>query len=220
MFRSLALSLALLPISAFAQTAAPAAETPAAEAAPASVQAAPRVALNTSHGRIIIELDPVKAPKSTENFLQYARDGFYAGTVFHRVIDNFMVQGGGFTADLQLKPTRAAIPNEGNNGLSNLRGTVAMARTNDPHSATSQFFINVVDNPRLDFVSEQDGLWGYAVFGKVVEGMETVDRIRALPTGGRGPLPRDVPQENVVIESAEILPAAEAPAAPAPASQG
>jgi peptidyl-prolyl cis-trans isomerase A (cyclophilin A) len=199
---TLALVLAFAPLTLRAQDAAPAPEAPAAAEATAE---APRVALTTNLGRIVIELDPVKAPKSSENFLQYVRDGFYAGTVFHRVIDGFMVQGGGFTADLQLKPTRAAIPNEANNGLSNMRGTVAMARTNEPHSATSQFFINVVDNQRLDFVSEQAGLWGYAVFGKVVEGMEVVDKIRALPTGGQGPLPRDVPTEPVVIESAELL---------------
>lgn len=207
MLRSLALTLAFLPFASIAQDSAPAAPAPAAEqpAAPA-----PRVALTTNLGRIVIELDPVKAPKSSENFLQYVRDGFYAGTVFHRVIPGFMAQGGGFTADLQLKPTRAAIPNEANNGLSNLRGTVAMARTNDPHSATAQFFINVVDNQRLDFVSEQDGLWGYAVFGKVVEGMEVVDRIVAIPTGGQGPLPSAVPMEPVIIESAELL--AEIPA--------
>ena len=213
MLRSLALTLAFLPFSSFAQETAP---SPAPAPAPAPtteqpVAPAPRVALNTTLGRIVIELDPVKAPKSSENFLQYVRDGFYAGTVFHRVIPGFMAQGGGFTADLQLKPTRAAIPNEGNNGLSNLRGTVAMARTNDPHSATAQFFVNVVDNQRLDFVSEQDGLWGYAVFGKVVEGMEVIDKIIAIPTGGQGPLPRDVPLEPVLIESAEIV--AEAPAA-------
>lgn len=207
MLRSLALTLAFLPFASFAQDTAPGA--PAAPApAPATEQPAapaPRVALNTNLGRIVIELDAAKAPKSAENFLQYVRDGFYAGTVFHRVIPGFMAQGGGFTADLQLKPTRAAIPNEANNGLSNLRGTVAMARTNDPHSATAQFFINVVDNQRLDFVSEQDGLWGYAVFGKVIEGMEVVDRIVTIPTGGQGPLPSAVPMEPVVIESAELL---------------
>lgn len=201
MLRSLALTLAFAPFAVLAQDAAPA----TAPASPAEAPAAPRVALNTNLGRIVIELDVAKAPKSAENYLQYVRDGFYAGTVFHRVIPGFMVQGGGFTADLQLKPTRAAVPNEANNGLSNLRGTVAMARTNEPHSATSQFFVNVVDNQRLDFVSEQNGLWGYAVFGKVVEGMDVVDKIAALPTGGQGPLPRDVPTEPVVIESAELL---------------
>lgn len=202
MLRSLAFALALLPFAASAQDAAP---TDAAPTAAAEVVANPRVALTTNLGRIVIELDPVRAPKSAENFLQYVRDGFYAGTVFHRVIDGFMVQGGGFTADLQIKPTRAPIPNEANNGVSNLRGTVAMARTNEPHSATSQFFVNVVDNQRLDFVAEQNGLWGYAVFGTVVEGMDVIDRIRAIPTGGQGPLPRDVPTEPVLIESAELL---------------
>lgn len=202
MLRSLAFALALLPFAASAQETTP--ETAPAEAA-TEVVANPRVALTTNLGRIVIELDPVRAPRSSENFLQYVRDGFYAGTVFHRVIDGFMVQGGGFTSDLQLKPTRAPIPNEANNGVSNLRGTVAMARTNEPHSATSQFFVNVVDNQRLDFVAEQNGLWGYAVFGTVIEGMDVIDRIRALPTGGQGPLPRDVPTEPVVIESAELL---------------
>jgi peptidyl-prolyl cis-trans isomerase A (cyclophilin A) len=204
MLRSLALTLAFAPFAVLAQDAAPAAAPATPAEAPA---AAPRVALNTNLGRIVIELDAAKAPKSAENYLQYVRDGFYAGTVFHRVIPGFMAQAGGFTADLQLKPTRAAIPNEANNGLSNMRGTVAMARTNEPHSATSQFFVNVVDNQRLDFVSEQNGLWGYAVFGKVVEGMDVIDKIAALPTGGQGPLPRDVPTEPVVIESAELLPA-------------
>jgi cyclophilin family peptidyl-prolyl cis-trans isomerase len=207
MLRSLALTLAFAPFAALAQDAAPAPAPAAPAAEEVAPAAAPRVALNTNLGRIVIELDAAKAPKSAESYLQYVRDGFYSGTVFHRVIPGFMVQGGGFTADLQLKPTRAAVPNEANNGLSNLRGTVAMARTNEPHSATSQFFVNVVDNQRLDFVSEQDGLWGYAVFGKVIEGMDVVDKIAALPTGGQGPLPRDVPTEPVVIESAELLPA-------------
>jgi len=179
--------------------------------------AGPRVALHTNLGDLVIELDPAKAPVSVENFLQYVRDGHYNGTIFHRVIDNFMAQGGGFTADLQQKPTRAPIKNEANNGLSNLRGTVAMARTTDPHSAAAQFFINVVDNPRLDFVSEQNGFtWGYTVFGKVVEGLETVDKIRAAETGPQGPFARDVPKTAITIESAEILPAA-APAEAAPA---
>ena len=209
----------VLPTLGLAQEAtAPAAvAVPAPEAAPAE-PAGPRVALRTSQGEIVLELDPVKAPKSVENFLQYVKDGHYNGTIFHRVIDNFMAQGGGFTADLQQKPTRAAIQNEAANGLSNLRGTVAMARTSDPHSAAAQFFINLVDNPRLNYVSDQNGFtWGYTVFGKVVEGMETVDKIRAIPTGPQGPFARDVPQVAVVIESAVVLPA-EATAAPAPAA--
>ena len=205
-----------LAVSSFAvaqEAPAPAAPTPAPVATAAPSAAGPRVALHTSQGDIVVELDPVKAPKTVENFLQYVKDGHYNGTVFHRVIDNFMIQGGGFTADLQQKPTRAPIQNEANNGLSNLRGTITMARTSDPHSAAAQFFFNVVDNPRLDYVSDQNAFtWGYAVFGKVVEGMETVDKIRALETGPQGPFARDVPKTAAVIEKAEVLPAA-APAA-------
>nr|WP_246387834.1 peptidylprolyl isomerase [Chiayiivirga flava] len=172
--------------------------------------------MRTTAGDIVIELDPGKAPVSSENFLQYVRDGHYNGTIFHRVIDNFMVQGGGFTADLQQKPTRAPIKNEANNGLSNLRGTVAMARTNDPNSAAAQFFINVVDNPRLDYVSDQNGFtWGYAVFGKVVEGMDVVDKIRAVETGPQGPFARDVPKQTITVERAEVL-AGDAASADAP----
>ena len=217
--RFLVLAGLALPGFALAQATAPAtpvAVPPAATAAPAT--AGPRVALHTNLGDLVLELDPVKAPKSVENFLQYVKDGHYNGTIFHRVIDNFMAQGGGFTADLQQKPTRAPIQNEANNGLSNLRGTVAMARTSDPNSAAAQFFINVVDNPRLDFVSEQNGFtWGYAVFGKVVEGLDVVDKIRAVETGPQVPFARDVPKTAIVIESAEILPAAAA-AAPAEAA--
>lgn len=199
------------------------AQTDAAVSEPASEPtsaAPPRVAITTNMGRMVAELYPDKAPASVENFLQYVRDGYYNGTIFHRVIDGFMIQGGGFTADLQLKPMRPAIENEARNGLSNARGTLAMARTGEPHSAQAQFFVNVVDNPRLDFVSEQSGFtWGYAVFGKVIEGLDVVDKIRAVETGGQGPFARDVPLQPVVIESVEILaaPAAEAPAE-APAS--
>lgn len=211
--RSLVLAGLLLPAIALAQNTA----APAAAVEPVQVAApAPRVALHTNLGDIVIELDPVKAPASSENFLAYVKDGFYNGTVFHRVIDNFMAQGGGYTADLQPKPTRAPIQNEANNGLSNLRGTIAMARTGEPHSANSQFFINLVDNPRLDYVSSENGMtWGYAVFGKVVEGMDVVDKIRAIPTGGQGPFHSDVPTQAVVIERAEVL--AATPAAPAAA---
>jgi cyclophilin family peptidyl-prolyl cis-trans isomerase len=163
--------------------------------------------LRTNLGAITLELMPDKAPKSVENFLQYVRDKHYDGTVFHRVIDGFMIQGGGFTADLRQKPTRAPIANEANNGVSNARGTVAMARTNDPNSATAQFFVNVVDNQRLDFVSAENGFtWGYAVFAKVIAGMEVVDAIRKVETGPGGPFPKDVPKTPVVIEAAEILP--------------
>lgn len=209
--RNLLIAGLMLPTLALAQDTGTAAESVAAE--PVAAAPAPRVALHTNLGDIIIELDPVKAPLSSENFLTYVKDGFYNGTVFHRVIDNFMAQGGGFTADLQQKPTRAPIRNEANNGLSNLRGTIAMARTGDPHSANSQFFINLVDNPRLDHVNEQSGMtWGYAVFGKVVEGMDVVDKIRAIPTGGQGPFRTDVPTQAVVIERAEVLASAPAPA--------
>jgi len=218
------LMLASFALPAFAAAQDPAtpatATTPLpAPAAPVAAPAGPRVALHTTLGDIVLELDPAKAPKSVENFLQYVKDGHYNGTVFHRVIDNFMAQGGGFTADLQQKPTRAPIQNEANNGLSNLRGTVAMARTSDPHSAAAQFFINLVDNPRLDYVSDQNSFtWGYAVFGKVVEGMETVDKIRAVETGPQGPFAQDVPKVAVVIERAEVLSAAPAAATPPPAT--
>lgn len=159
------------------------------------------VKLHTNFGVITLELFADKAPETVENFKQYVRDGHYDNTIFHRVINNFMIQGGGFTADLQRKQTKAPIPNEANNGLSNLRGTIAMARTSDPNSATSQFFINTVDNPRLDFVSEQNAYtWGYAVFGKVVEGMDVVDAIRASETGAQGPFQKDVPKQAVIIE--------------------
>ncbi|MEZ5463867.1 MAG: peptidylprolyl isomerase [Lysobacteraceae bacterium] len=193
---------ALLPLAALAQEAtAPAAEKTASEAATEAAVPATRVAITTNMGRMVVELDAAKAPKSVANFLQYVDSGFYDGTVFHRVIGNFMIQGGGFSTDLQRKPTKAPIPNEANNGLSNLRGTVAMARTSDPNSATSQFFINTVDNPRLDFVSEQNAYtWGYAVFGKVIEGMEVVDAIRAVETGAQGPFQKDVPKQTVIIE--------------------
>jgi cyclophilin family peptidyl-prolyl cis-trans isomerase len=184
---------------------APAAAATAAE--PATPAPAPRVLLRTSEGDITIELAADKAPKSVANFLDYVKLKHYDGTVFHRVIDNFMVQGGGFGPDLKQKPTRPPVQNEADNGLSNLRGTVAMARTNDPHSATSQFFINVVDNNRLDFVAKDNGFtWGYTVFGKVVAGMDVIDKIKATPTGPGGPFPRDVPVTPIVIQSAEILP--------------
>ena len=161
------------------------------------------VQLNTSMGDIVIELDEAKAPISSTNFKQYAADGHYDGTVFHRVIDNFMIQGGGMTADMVAKPTRAPIQNEANNGLKNTRGSVAMARTAAPHSATAQFFINVKDNAFLDHPG-QDG-WGYCVFARVVEGMDVVDKIRAVDTATRNGH-QDVPVEPVVIEKAEIGP--------------
>jgi peptidyl-prolyl cis-trans isomerase A (cyclophilin A) len=170
----------------------------AAQAASPAPDARPKVAMVTSMGTIRIALEPDKAPVSTRNFLDYVRSGHYDGTVFHRVIPNFMIQGGGMTADLQEKPTRAAIPLESRNGLDNVRGTVAMARRGDPNSATAQFFINVRDNPFLNAAQSQDGN-GYAVFGKVVAGMDVVDKIRAVPTG-----PGDVPLHPVTIKSATL----------------
>ncbi len=163
---------------------------------------APRVALDTSEGRIVIELAPKEAPKTVENFLTYVKAGHYDGTVFHRVIPTFMIQGGGFSADMSERSTRAPIPLESQNGLKNERGTVAMARRSDPNSATSQFFINVVDNPRLDHPNPDGN--GYAVFGKVVEGIDVVDRIKAVPTGTRGPH-QNVPTNPVTIKSARVV---------------
>jgi peptidyl-prolyl cis-trans isomerase A (cyclophilin A) len=163
---------------------------------------AQRVALDTTMGTIVIELDAKAAPKTVANFLEYVKSGQYTNTVFHRVIDGFMIQGGGYTADLGEKPTRAPIPLESQNGLKNERGTIAMARRGDPNSATSQFFINVKDNPNLDF-PRPDG-HGYAVFGKVVEGMDVVDKIRVVPTGASGPH-ASLPTTPVVIKSARIL---------------
>ena len=162
------------------------------------------VAETATPGVITLELDAVNAPKSTENFLAYVKKGHYDGTIFHRVIGNFMIQGGGMEPSMKEKPTRAPIPLESRNGLSNTRGTVAMARTSVPDSATSQFFINVKDNPFLDQPNSPDGN-GYAVFGRVVEGMDVVDKIRAIPTGGQGPFHSDVPTQPVVIERAEVL---------------
>lgn len=165
---------------------------------PAKAHDHPRVIMETSMGKIVIELDRAKAPISVENFLAYVDSGFYNGTLFHRVIPKFMIQGGGMEPGMkQKRTTRAPIKNEATNGLKNLRGTLAMARTNDPHSATAQFFINVVDNGFLDHPGQSG--WGYAVFGKVVEGMDTVDKIKAVPTGQVGPH-GDVPKQDVVIQ--------------------
>lgn len=162
----------------------------------------PRVVLETSKGTITIELDAVAAPKTVENFLAYVDSGFFDGTIFHRVIPGFMVQGGGFTADMKKKDTRAAIQNEADNGLKNSRGTLAMARTGDPHSATAQFFINTVDNDFLNHVAKNPQGWGYAVFGRVVDGLDVVDAIVAAPTGHSGGM-KDVPKEAVTIVSAK-----------------
>ena len=160
-----------------------------------------QVEMQTSLGTIELALDSEKAPASVANFVQYARDGYYDGTIFHRVINEFMIQGGGFTADMKKKNTRAPIKNEAKNGLKNKRGTIAMARTSDPHSATAQFFINHKDNDFLDYPG-QDG-WGYAVFGEVTAGMEVVDKIASQPTGIKGGM-RDVPRESIVIEKVTV----------------
>ncbi|EMR12163.1 peptidyl-prolyl cis-trans isomerase ppiB [Methylophaga lonarensis MPL] len=165
----------------------------------------PKVKLETSHGDIVIELNRDKAPETVANFISYVESGFYDGTIFHRVIPNFMIQGGGFTEEFEQKKTGAPIRNEANNGLANNRGSIAMARTGDPHSATAQFFINVTDNSFLNFRGEVASEWGYAVFGQVIEGMEVVDAIRAVATTMRGPH-QDVPAENVVIQKAVMLP--------------
>lgn len=167
-----------------------------------AAQDAPRVALETSEGTIVVELAPQKAPKTVENFLTYVRGGHYNGTVFHRVIPTFMIQGGGFTADMTEKPTRGTIQLESRNGLKNERGAIAMARRADPDSASAQFFINVVDNPRLDYPNPDGN--GYAVFGKVVSGMDVVDRIKATPTGTRGPY-QNVPLTPVIIKTARVV---------------
>ena len=178
-----------------------------ASTALSALAANPMVELKTSQGEIVVEVFADKAPKSAENFVQYVKDGFYDGTVFHRVIDGFMVQGGGFDAEMNQKSTRAPIENEARNGLRNEVGTLAMARTADPHSASSQFFINLVANTALDYPS-RDG-WGYAVFGKVVKGLDVVETIAKLPTANRG-FHQNVPVEAVIVNSARVLePAAE-----------
>ena len=222
MLKRLLLALFLLvPAAAFAQTTTPAkpaatkpaAAKPAIKAAtkatekPAAATAAAtsnKVLVKTSLGDITLELYPDKAPKSVENFLGYVKSGFYDGTLFHRVIAGFMIQGGGFGKDLRQKPTKAPIAIESKNGLSNVRGSLAMARTMDPNSATAQFFINTVDNQRLDYAGDANP--GYAVFGKVIAGLDVVDKIRAVPTGAQGPFRSDVPTTPVVIEKVSLVP--------------
>ena len=197
---------------AFVAGTAPAQDAPA----PTSGQAPnPEVEFKTSLGNFTVEMYPDKAPKTVDNFLQYVRDGFYSGTVFHRVIKGFLVQGGIYDRELKQRRVRPAIPDEADNGLSNLRGTIAAARAPEvPDSATSQFFINLVDNRRLDFVSKQNGLtWGYAVFGKVIQGMDVIDKIAALPTIPLGPFSGDVPKPLVIIDSATVITDQPAPAA-------
>ena len=173
-------SLLLLSLSAFAQ---------------------PTVEIKTNKGSIVVELNQDKAPNTVANFVKYANDGFYTGTVFHRVISGFMIQGGGLDKNLNEKETRAPIKNEADNGLANNIGTIAMARTNDPHSASSQFFINVANNAFLNHTEKSDRGWGYTVFGKVVKGMDVVDKIAKIPTDGG-----DVPTQTIMIESVTVLP--------------
>ena len=163
-----------------------------------------RIKLATNHGDIVIELDAAKAPKSAANFVEYVKKGHYDGTVFHRVINGFMVQGGGFAPGMKQKSTDAPIVNEADNGLKNDKYTVAMARTNDPHSASAQFFINVADNEFLNHSAPTSSGWGYAVFGKVTEGTDIVDKIKAVRTGRSGGH-TDVPVDDVIIERAEVL---------------
>lgn len=160
--------------------------------------------LQTSMGLITLELDSAKAPKTVENFVAYVKSGHYDGTIFHRVMDNFMIQGGGFTIKMVQKPTREAIRNEADNGLKNMKYTIAMARTNDPHSATAQFFINVADNDFLNFSAPSGSGWGYAVFGKVVAGTDVVDKIKKVKTGNNG-FHQNVPLEPIAITKAEIV---------------
>ncbi len=218
MLKSLLAALLLsLPCTLAAQSTKPA--TPAA-----APTVAPQVLMRTTQGDITLELYPDKAPKSVANFLQYVRDGFYDGTLLHRVIPGYLVQGGLYTRELQPKRTRPAIPSEADNGLSNLRGTIAVARGADPNSGTAQFFFNLVDNRRLDFVGNQSGLtWGFAVFGKVIKGMEVLDKIAALPTRPLGPFSGDVPNPLVVIDSARVIgdePPAASGSAKAPVKAG
>ncbi|WP_299497199.1 peptidylprolyl isomerase [uncultured Shewanella sp.] len=161
------------------------------------------ITLHTNYGDIQLNLNSEKAPITVENFLNYAKDGFYDGTIFHRVIDGFMVQGGGFTEDMSQKRCNETIQNEANNGLSNVIGSIAMARTSDPHSATAQFFINISDNTFLDFKAENAQGWGYCVFGEVTAGMDVVNKIKGVSTGNKG-MHQDVPLEAVIIEKVSI----------------
>ncbi|VAW46875.1 Peptidyl-prolyl cis-trans isomerase PpiB [hydrothermal vent metagenome] len=201
MTRRLFLTLKLVALALFFSTAA------FAESEPVNTDKAkqnPQVLFETNLGTFIMELYPDKAPNTVKNFLMYVNDGFYDGTIFHRVIPNFMVQGGGFTADMNKKTTREPIANEADNGLRNTVGTVAMARTGDPHSATAQFFINVAKNSFLDYREKTNRAWGYAVFGRVIKGMKTVNKIRTSPTGKtKGMI--DVPRETVTIIKARQI---------------
>ena len=200
------LLLIVLPSLAFAQAGnapAPAEESLKSIVCKSTERSKPMVKLTTNHGVITVELDAEKAPATVANFLDYVKSGFYDGTIFHRVIDGFMIQGGGFEKGMKQKPVKGPIKNEASNGLTNDTYTLAMARTNDPQSATAQFFINVKNNDFLNFTSETPQGWGYAVFAKVVEGKDVVDKIKKVPTGNKGGQ-QNVPVEDVVIEKAEV----------------
>jgi cyclophilin family peptidyl-prolyl cis-trans isomerase len=195
--------LLAVPGAAFPQSATADTATTAERSDPMPTDN-PRVLLHTSEGDVTVELFAAEAPKTVENFLAYVRSGHYDGTIFHRVIPNFMIQGGGFAADMREKPTRDPIQNEADNGLKNAKGTLAMARTMNPHSASAQFFVNTTDNVFLDHRGKDPQGWGYAVFGKVVDGMDVVEAIGKVKTGNRGGH-QDVPVEPVTIESAKVV---------------
>lgn len=212
MYRYSPLHLLRLTACSFALAFAPALVSAAPAAAPSNstsegtkaMSTNPRVKLHTNQGDMVITLDAAKAPKTVENFLTYVKEGFYNGTVFHRVIDGFMIQGGGFEPGMKQKQTHAPIENEANNGLKNDKYTLAMARTSDPHSATAQFFINAANNDFLNFTAPTPNGWGYAVFGSVTEGTDVVDKIKGVKTGNKG-FHQNVPNEDVIIEKAEVL---------------
>jgi len=201
LMRGLALVGMIPLVSLSAQAASPSNSTQ--KQGVTSMSTAPRVKMSTNQGDFIISLNAEKAPKTVENFLAYVKDGFFDGTIFHRVIDGFMIQGGGFTAKMDQKPAKNTIQNEADNGLKNMKYTIAMARTSDPHSASAQFFINVADNDFLNFSSPTSSGWGYAVFGKVVAGTDVVDKIKKVKTGNNG-FHQNVPLEPVSILKAEI----------------
>jgi peptidyl-prolyl cis-trans isomerase B (cyclophilin B) len=194
-----------LVLTAFSD-ASLAAESPKAhKAAKKMTEHTTQVKFETTQGDFVLQLDKAKAPNTVANFISYVKDGFYDGTIFHRVIPGFMAQGGGFTADFKQKPTKSPIKNEADNGLVNKRGSVAMARTSDPHSATAQFFINFIDNTFLNYKSSTPQGWGYAVFGEVVQGMDVVDGFSRIPTGASGPFASDVPKTPIVINKATVI---------------
>ena len=205
LLRLTACSFALAAFAPALVSAAPAASSsPSTSEGTKTMSTNPRVKLQTNQGDMVITLDAAKAPKSVENFLTYVKEGFYNVTLFHRVIDGFMIQGGGFEPGMKQKQTHAPIENEANNGLKNDKYTLAMARTSDPHSATAQFFINVSNNDFLNFTSPTPNGWGYAVFGAVTEGQDVVDKIKGVKTGNKG-FHQNVPNEDVIIEKAEVL---------------